>query len=42
MDKYAIIKDNLVINLIEYEEQPNNPPPGFDDGVIAVLTDGFA
>jgi len=39
MKTYAIIKGNLVENIIEYAEQPSNPPPGFDDGYIAVQSD---
>lgn len=41
MDKYAIIKDGLVINYIEYESQPDNPPLGFEEGVIAVLNNNI-
>lgn len=37
MDKYAIIQDGVVVNYIEYESQPENPPPGFEEGTIAVL-----
>lgn len=36
MEKYAIVKNNLVVNVIEYEGQPSNPPPGFEEGTIAV------
>lgn len=39
MQRYAIIKDGLVVNVIEYESQPSNPPPGFDNGHIAVQSD---
>jgi len=39
MQTYAIIKGNLVENIIEYESQPTTPPPGFDDGYIAVQAD---
>jgi hypothetical protein len=39
MQKYAIIKDGAVVNVIEYEEQPSNPPPSFDDTHIAVQAD---
>ena len=37
--KYAIIDGINVINCIEYDEQPSNPPPGFDSPVIAVQSD---
>ena len=37
MNKYAIIQNGLVINYIEYETQPSNPPPSFEEGTIAVL-----
>jgi hypothetical protein len=40
MEIYAIIKDGAVINTIEYAEQPSNPPPSFEEGVIAVLANG--
>jgi hypothetical protein len=36
MNKYAIIKDGVVINIIEYDEQPSTPPPGFEDGYVAI------
>lgn len=34
--KYAIIKDNIVVNVIEYEELPSSPPAGFDEGHDAI------
>lgn len=37
--KYAIIKDGTVVNVIEYEELPSNPPAGFDEGHEAVQAD---
>ncbi len=37
MNKYAIIQNGLVINYIEYESQPDNPPPSFEEGTIAIL-----
>jgi hypothetical protein len=37
--KYAIIKDGVVINVIEYETQPSTPPAGFEDGNIAIQAD---
>jgi hypothetical protein len=39
MQTYAIIKGNLVENIIEYDSQPTTPPPGFDEGYTAVQTD---
>ena len=38
MNKYAIIQNGLVINYVEYETQPDNPPPSFEEGTIAVLS----
>lgn len=40
--KYAIVKDNSVVNIIEYEEQPSIPPAGFEDGHIAVQTENVS
>ena len=42
MQTYAIIKGNLVENIIEYEAQPTTPPPGFEDGYIAVQADNIS
>ena len=39
MKRYAIIDGSQVINAIEYETDPSNPPPGFPDGIIAVQSD---
>ena len=39
MNKYAIVKDGVVINVIEYAEQPSTPPAGFDEGHIAIQAD---
>ena len=39
MQTYAIIKDGVVVNIIEYDSQPTTPPPGFDDGYTAVQAD---
>lgn len=36
--KYAIVKNGVVVNVIEYAEQPSSPPAGFEDGHIAVQT----
>lgn len=39
LQKYAIIDGINVVNLVEYESDPGNPPPGFPDDYIAVQTD---
>jgi hypothetical protein len=36
MKRYAIVKNGLVENVIEYAEQPTAPPQGFDEGYEAV------
>jgi len=40
--KYAIIKDGVVVNVIEYEEQPSKPPAGFETGHIAIQADAVS
>ena len=40
MPIYAIIKDGVVENTVEYTVQPATPPPGFNEGYVAVLADG--
>ena len=37
--KYAIVKNGVVVNVIEYESQPTTPPPGFEDGYVAIQAD---
>ena len=37
--RYAIIDGINVINVIDYDEQPSNPPPGFNSPIIAVQSD---
>jgi len=37
--RYAIIDGINVINVIDYDEQPSNPPPGFEKPIIAVQSD---
>jgi hypothetical protein len=37
--KYAIVKNGVVVNIIEYEEQPSTPPAGFDEGHEAIQAD---
>jgi hypothetical protein len=36
---YAIIKDGVVVNVIEYESQPATPPAGFEEGHTAIQAD---
>ena len=40
--KYAIVKDGVVVNVIEYESQPSTPPAGFQDGHVAVQADNVS
>ena len=40
--KYAIVKDGVVVNIIEYEAQPSTPPPGFEAGHVAIQTDAVS
>ena len=37
--RYAIIDGINVINVIDYGAAPSNPPPGFDEPIIAVQSD---
>ena len=39
MNKYAIIHNGSVVNIIEYEDQPSTPPAGFEDGHVAIQAD---
>jgi len=39
MQKYAIVKNGVVVNTIEYAEQPSTPPPGFETGHVAIQAD---
>lgn len=39
MARYAIIDGQYVINVIEYDDVPTNPPPGFENPVTAVQSD---
>jgi hypothetical protein len=39
MQRYAIIQNNIVVNVIEYEQEPSNPPEGFDETHIAIQSD---
>jgi hypothetical protein len=39
LTRYAIIDGINVVNVIEYENPPGNPPPGFPDNFIAVQSD---
>jgi hypothetical protein len=40
--KYAIVKDGVVVNVIEYESQPSTPPPGFETGHVAIQADAVS
>jgi hypothetical protein len=40
--KYAIIKEGMVVNVIEYEEQPSTPPSGFSDGHEAIPAENIS
>jgi hypothetical protein len=40
--KYAIVKDGVVVNVIEYEAQPSTPPPGFEAGHVAIQADAVS
>lgn len=42
MNKYAIVKDGVVVNTIEYQEQPSTPPPGFEAGHVAIQADAVS
>jgi len=37
--KYAIVKNGVVVNVIEYESQPSTPPAGFSEGHEAIQSD---
>ena len=39
LQNYAIIDGINVINIIQYDSQPSNPPPGFESPIIAVQSD---
>ncbi|WP_316205988.1 hypothetical protein [Bradyrhizobium sp. SZCCHNR3058] len=41
MPRFAIIDTTAktVINVVEYDDAPSNPPPGFEKGIIAVRSD---
>lgn len=40
--RYAIIKDGVVVNVIEYESQPSTPPAGFEDGHTAIQAENVS
>jgi hypothetical protein len=40
--KYAIVKDGVVVNVIEYEAQPSTPPAGFEAGHVAIQADAVS
>jgi len=42
MNIYAIVKNDVVVNIIEYESQPTTPPPGFESGHVAIQADNVS
>ena len=42
MGTYAITKNGIVVNLIEYDSQPATPPAGFEAGHEAVRATGVS
>jgi hypothetical protein len=36
MERYAIVKNGIVLNAVEYPEKPIGTPPGFDEGAVAI------
>jgi len=40
--RYAIVKNGVVVNVIEYESQPSTPPAGFDEGHEAIQADNVS
>jgi hypothetical protein len=42
MQRYAIVKDGVVLNAVEYETQPVGTPGGFDEGAVAIQNDQAA
>ena len=40
--KYAIVKNGVVVNVIEYDSQPTTPPPVFETGHIAIQADAVS
>lgn len=42
MQKYAIVKNGVVVNVIEYDSQPSTPPPGFETGHVAIQADAVS
>ena len=40
--RYAIIDGQNVINAVDYENPPGNPPPGFPENYIAIQNDTAA
>jgi len=40
--KYAIVKNGVVVNVIEYKSQPSTPPAGFDEGHEAIQADNVS
>lgn len=39
MQRYAIVKDGVVLNCVDYAEQPIGTPPGFEENAVAIQDD---
>lgn len=39
MQRYAIVKDGVVLNCVDYAEQPAGTPEGFEEGSVAIQHD---
>ena len=39
---YAIVTGGTVINVVDYQQPPTVPPPGFDEGCVAILAAGVS
>jgi hypothetical protein len=42
MQRYAIVKDGVVLNCVDYAEQPTGTPEGFEEGAVAIQNDNSA
>lgn len=42
MANYAVVKDGVVINVVEYGSDPGYPLPGFNEGCVAIREDNVS